>query len=637
MLFITNFLLFTIFFKSGYRNKRISENVIIFFCYYLLTAEIFSFFDVFDVKHLLSLNIGNFFILLFLYHQKIFLSIISKSQKFKNNLSFIFFGLMFLSAIFYFPSNYDSNTYHLPRIISWLQGGSLSHYPTTIYRQVYQPYLNEIFLANIYSTYGPISLVNLWSFILLIYIYNILIQININIPEKYRLNKDNIWIFLLLCFSILLSSVNTKNDIQSLYLLLIMIQAIQRFFLDQKNFLLLGSASVILGYLTKGTFQIHAFSVFIVIIVICLVYGFRVRFYTFGDFLDNLRKNIFPLIFLLLMLLPSMGRNLYLTNNLTGQSAEEIGFYVNSNFKISSAFSNSFKNFQMHSTLPIIGSPLKEIEMEKFGKLLNLPTINDPGLNWMGGKYNLTRSNAKGFFSGDTVPNYSIYYLTLVILVFGLLFLKKIVYFRVLFIFLLAFIQLFVFSFLLKWQPWHTRLLFPVFLTLSYGIIFALEKTRFFHVVKYILIVNATIVICFNSQQPLISYSKLTRSYPNIWSKEFYHSDLFNRRPSWEEKDFHYNEFQKKIGYSRNIGLICDGDDKVFGYMADYRKTECSYNYLNINNNPTGKIKIKLKPLDFIILNKKSQYWSQNKAGYLESFSYYSDTLSQWILLKSKT
>ncbi len=601
---------------------------------YVFINEAMSYFNVFNIFYLRCLNISVLFILIFSYNRKIYYNL--RELKFSTiTIEKFFFILLFVSAIIYFPSNYDSNSYHLPRFISWLQNGNLNHYPTSIYRQIYQPYLNEVFLANIYSTYGPVSLLNLWSLFLLVLSFLGLKQIIENLPLNFRVgNKHIIYIFLL-CFSLVSSAVVTKNDIQALFLLCVLIISIQEFIFGAKIHLVWAIYAVILGYLTKGTFQIHSFSIIVIILIILWWNKVINKKFVQSIFLD-IKRNSFLIALGIIILFPTFKRNLLLTNNLSGQSKNEFEAYLNEDINIKSGVSNTLKNVIMHSSLPVIGSPFTENEIEKFGTALKLPSIHDLGLNFAGSRFQLNSERIKGFFNGDSVPNYLIFYLSILVLVLGILFLEKYVYFRFLIILLLGLIQLFVFSLLFRWQPWHTRLLFPVFLTISFGIIFAFENTPFFRFLKFLVVLNATIVICFNFQQPIISYSKLTRGFPNIWSDSFFKGDLFHRQPDWHEQAFHYKEFQEKVGYSKNVGLICDECDKVFGYMADYRNTKCRYHYLNIDNNPTGKIIRKIKQLDYIILNKTSKFWLNNRSEYLLNFNYNSDTTSSWIILKYK-
>jgi hypothetical protein len=634
MLFLINFLLFIKFFGNDISKKKIFQNAIIFMFLYLFINEAMSFFNMFNIFFLRCLNISVLFILVFSYNRKIYYDL-RVSQFSRLTIEKFFFILLFVSGIIYFPSNYDSNSYHLPRFISWLQNENLNHYPTSIYRQIYQPYLNEVFLANIYSTYGPLSLLNLWSVFLLGLTFLSLKQIIENLPLNFRVGNKNIIYIFLLCFSLISSAVTTKNDIQALFLLCVLIISIQEFIFGAKKHLVLAFYAVILGYLTKGTFQIHSFSIVVIILIILWWNKVINKKFLQSIFLE-IKRNSFLIALGIIILFPTFKRNLLLTNNLSGQSKRELGAYLNKEINIESGVSNTIKNVIMHSSLPIFGSPFNEKELEKFGKALKLPSIHDLGLNFVGSRFQLNSERIKGFFNSDTVPNYLIFYLSLLVLVLGLLFSDKYVYFRFLFILLLALIQLFVFSFLLRWQPWHTRLLFPVFLTISFGIIFALENTPFFRFLKFFVVLNATIVICFNAQQPIISYSKLTRGFPNIWSDAFFKGDLFQRQPDWHEQEFHYKEFQEKIGYSKNVGLLCDECDKIFGYMADNRNTKCSYHYLNINNNPTGKLIRQVKQLDYIILNKSSSFWLKNRTKYLLNFNYNSDTMSSWLLLKSK-
>src|SRR5215211_9365546 len=52
------------------------------------------------------------------------------------------------------PNNYDSMTYHLPRVMHWLQDESVAHYYTPITRQLYQPPFAEYAIAHVISLTG---------------------------------------------------------------------------------------------------------------------------------------------------------------------------------------------------------------------------------------------------------------------------------------------------------------------------------------------------------------------------------------------------------------------------------------------------------------------------------------------------
>jgi len=70
------------------------------------------------------------------------------------------------------PYNWDSLTYHLPRIMHWVQNKSVAHYATNIDRQIASPPLAEFINLHIYLLMGKKMWhliyynVCLWDFVL---------------------------------------------------------------------------------------------------------------------------------------------------------------------------------------------------------------------------------------------------------------------------------------------------------------------------------------------------------------------------------------------------------------------------------------------------------------------------------------
>ena len=52
------------------------------------------------------------------------------------------------------PYNWDSMTYHMPRVFHWLQNGSVAHYATNIGRQVASPVLGAYVNLHVYALAG---------------------------------------------------------------------------------------------------------------------------------------------------------------------------------------------------------------------------------------------------------------------------------------------------------------------------------------------------------------------------------------------------------------------------------------------------------------------------------------------------
>ncbi|MGH7857157.1 MAG: glycosyltransferase family 39 protein, partial [Candidatus Binatia bacterium] len=70
-----------------------------------------------------------------------------------------------VGALWGTPNTWDALTYHLPRVMHWLQDASIAHYPTAIPRQLKMPPLAEILLSQTVLLSGGDRLVNLvqWS------------------------------------------------------------------------------------------------------------------------------------------------------------------------------------------------------------------------------------------------------------------------------------------------------------------------------------------------------------------------------------------------------------------------------------------------------------------------------------------
>jgi hypothetical protein len=627
------------------KSLSIARNIIIFLTTTLITAEILSLFEIFNVLTIRIITpvflIGYIGLNYLKYRNDFF------KQAFisiKNTLSLpvvITFGLLTVSALIYLPSNYDSNTYHLPRFIHWLQNQHLNHYKTSIFRQVYQPYLNEIFLSFIYSTFGPYSLLNFWQVIFLYFSYLVLFDINNSIPDKYRISSKNILLPILLCWSLLLQSVTTKNDVILLFFILYLIYLVIGFRKNPQIGLVILSS--ILGYLTKGTFNIYVIAIIIVFI------GISIRFKIIQEYIKIVLLKIQIKQFLIFgvigcfLLFPTIYRNISLVGNIFGQDKSELSAFQNTNKSFSVGVSNTIKNIGYQSFTPF-GNPISTEKIEWLHYHLDFPNVNDSNLNWMGGEYKIPIANKfKGFFSADMVPNLLILYLTIGILI--LILVKRVTQgenkqARVfLLLSSISLFTLFIFSFLLRWQPWHTRLLFPVFLVQSYALINYLEKTNLNSILKPVIMIITCITIVFNAQQPLIAHHKITKQFPNFWSSKFWSVPLENKVPEYIENDFRYGLICDIIGSNKFVGIICGGNDRVFGYMLNHRSTNNKYYYIGEVKNPTYKLAYlnpKIDSLDYAIVNLSAME-DKSLQKQFSSFQTILDTTttSKWILLKN--
>jgi hypothetical protein len=627
------------------KSFSITCNIIIFLTSTLITAEILSLFTIFNVLTLRIITPVFLLGYIGLYFSKYRSDIFKRAFiSIKNTFSLpalIIFGLLSVSAFFYLPSNYDSNTYHLPRFIHWLQNGHLNHYTTSIFRQVYQPYLNEIFLSFIYSSLGAYSLLNFWQVIFLYFGYLVLLDINNSIPEKYKISTKNILLPFLLCWSLLLQSVTTKNDVILLFFILYIIYLVIDF--RKKPQIGLIILSSVLGCLTKGTMNVY------IIAIILVFFGISIRFKIFREYLEIFLLKVQIKQFLLfsaisaLLLFPTIYRNISLVGNIFGQDETELSSFQNTYKSFSVGVSNTIKNLGYQSFTPF-GNPISTEEVELLHYHLGLPNVNDSSLNYLGREYNIPElKKFEGFLCADIVPNLLVLYLTVGLVILTLVKLlskginkQSIVFLKLTFISLFI---LYIFSFLLRWQPWHTRLLFPVFLLQSFAIINYLEKTKLFFLLKTLIMIVACITIVFNAQQPLISLHNITEQFPNFWNSSFWNVALENKVPKYEKNEFRYAVIRKKIGLNKTVGIICGLDDRVFGYMLNHRKTNNKYYYMGEVKNPTDKLAYKnpkIDALNYMIVNL-SALEDKNLQKQFNSFETVLDTtnMSKWILLRN--
>ena len=66
----------------------------------------------------------------------------------------LFGAVVLVLSLITTPYNWDSMTYHLPRIAHWAQNGSVAHYATHILRQISSPVLAEFVNLHVYVLTG---------------------------------------------------------------------------------------------------------------------------------------------------------------------------------------------------------------------------------------------------------------------------------------------------------------------------------------------------------------------------------------------------------------------------------------------------------------------------------------------------
>ena len=145
--------------KEKDRVERYIEAVAIWMLYCFLSTEIMSVFRVIGSASLRICWLGfdiilvSCFLLLSWKHEKRFW-MWGKGSVLKKFSLGIFMLVMLGLALKTMPYNWDSMTYHMPRVFHWLQNGSVAHYATNIGRQVASPVLGAYVNLHVYALAG---------------------------------------------------------------------------------------------------------------------------------------------------------------------------------------------------------------------------------------------------------------------------------------------------------------------------------------------------------------------------------------------------------------------------------------------------------------------------------------------------
>ena len=334
------------------RNTIIYLNILFYLLIYLST-EIFSLFNVLNevsIKIFWSIIL---IISIFLIRKKkygkfsVFLAIKKTTQNIQVYFIFFILIITFLNSIIYTPNTLDAMTYHMTKVMHWIQYEKITFYPTNDLRELILAPLSEYVILHFYLIVGGDYLSNLvqWYSMFISCIVVSLIAKELNCNLKYQIFSA------LFCATLpmgILQSSSTQTDYVTTMWLTIMVYFILKYIKENHIiYFLCFSISLGLGVLTKGTFYFFAFP-------FCIWFGLILLFKS---------KTKFLLIFTipLIVLIINSGhfyRNISLYGNPLGLSEE--------NYK----WNNEVLNF-----CPGIGKG-NIIKKERIDKLLKIDKKN---------------------------------------------------------------------------------------------------------------------------------------------------------------------------------------------------------------------------------------------------------------------
>lgn len=550
---------------------------------------------------------------------------LTKAEKFwLISTSFILL-LVFAQGIIYPPNNWDSMTYHLSRITGWISRGSVGHFPTNIFYQVYQsPFAEYVIMHfNILSRNDYFSATVQFCFLLFTLATLTCLIKTLGLPRRYQVLAI---IFTALIPEVLLQASSTQNNIVESFFVLtayyLTLKAIKG--TQFKDYFFLGIA-VGLALLTKATAYIYLFPILLLFSINIFIRLFKT---------SDLKYLWYPLMVMLIGLAINCRqyqRNYAMDKNLLGAPQAEVGIYTNAKMGPLLLLSNVIKNAGMQMGMMGITAPaiLSDTVIHKLHTVAGL-NINSPDNNFGSAIYQVPTGGAN---HEDGAPNPFHFLLVVIacsIICFSSFKSKQNV--RVLQLLLIVFIQVVFFCWYLKWQPWNTRMHVQFFILSVPLFCYAVSINSLFKKIVYtvampVILLYAFVLVLHNSSRP---YLLLNKQRPYITTTIFddRYKKYFDNKPPMYPEYQKVNDTIQAAGY-KNIGLILGSNDWQYPLFNNCYSREINPIHLFVKN-ATKNVKDVFTSVDcvvsttinkpFIDYNGKRFYNTDNKNQFIHLY-----------------
>jgi hypothetical protein len=405
-------------------------------------------------------------------------------------LIILMLGLIALIAA---PNNWDSMTYHLAKVMHWQQNQSIRFYPTHILRQLFTPPWAEMAILQLQILAGNDRLANFVQFFAMV---GSLIGVSL-IAKLLGGNTEVQFFSSLATLTIpmgILQSTSTQNDYVAAFWLVCFVSFALISTQDQRiaTYLLAG-ISLGLAILTKSTSILFATPF--------LIWSGLVL-------LKKLRWNIWKpaaIVALTALVINSgyFARNFSLFGNPLGLTEEGTNGltnkYTNDIFTINGMTSNMLRNVGLQLTTPFerLNILVSTIIMKLHGSLGMDP--NDPRITWTGtafqaGSWSVHEDTASN-------PWHFVFVLISLLLLLNFRNMDARLYTACL---VTGFL---LFCLVLKWQPWHSRLLLPLLvlaMPLSIVVLSHYLNQRILFVIAILFVILALSPVFENTSRPVL-------------------------------------------------------------------------------------------------------------------------------------
>ena len=414
-----------------------------------------------------------------------------------------------MAAIYAPITNWDSMTYHMPRIMHWFQHESLVFYPTTLWRQLFQGPFAEMAIAHTMGLSGG----DVWAnFVQWFALVGCIIGGGV-LARQMGGNRLTQWVASAFIASIpmaVLQASSTQTDlVVSVWLVAFAVMTLN--YTETRTWLDMVYVGLALGLcvLSKGTAYVLAFPMG----VWFLVWVWRV---------NRWRGWRMLMIAGACVVLVNVGhwiRNQQLFHTPIGAADG----YANESFSPVALASNLIRNSALHMPTPFerVNEWVFRAVRYSHNHLLPGFTLEDPRTTYLTFGYEQNRLTA----NEDIAPSPAHFYLTLLtLMMFALPVLRPnrpshryVVEYG-----LMAIGMFVMFSWLFKWQIWSTRLMLPIFVMGMPWVAMVLSQMRgriLPFVTATALLLLAVPYMLYNCYRPLIPHqiNGFSCGKPPIW------------------------------------------------------------------------------------------------------------------------
>jgi 4-amino-4-deoxy-L-arabinose transferase-like glycosyltransferase len=503
------------------------------YCFVYLSIIVLSWLHLLQREFVLVGNLLFLLAMVFVYRKRL---VLRKSLFQKVNFITILISslltLTFIQGFFSAPSTTDSMVYHLTRMMYWVQ-------EKTVFQSVirnphdFMPPFAEYLFLHLYLLVGSDRLLFLSQWLAYAGLILLSGQITVLLGATPKLRWTTILLVATLPIA-LLEATSTQTDMVATFLVLLLLQIT---LLCQKKLRMIDG--VVIGVVVGlGMLVKPSTAIFMLI--------------PLGNLVIANRKKMLKMVFFGLIAIstfvalqwPYYTQNKRLFGNFLGEKVTNgNSIYTNTQFSFSITLSNVIRNILINIPVPIWNNQANQV-VEGFYQILKIST-NDPRNTFPDTYFSVQKML---YPQEDIVANPI--HILIVFSTLSLFFVRRKagkMDVDVKNIFFLSILSLTIFSVLLKWQPFHSRLLMPFYIIGTIVGAIALSKTlaggKLLSTLVCTSFILSVTILLLNVAHPYVSYTKISKfvepyrpanlEYPEAFYIRPRDRQYFNARPYW--------------------------------------------------------------------------------------------------------